>query len=107
VYPVRIRERLMDSAYPAWFMLCASSLLDGRGMSLQGKLWSKNLRQIPAMHYYEPRLKDRSRELKNRSTLAEVLLWNQLKHHKMLGYSFLRQRPVYKYIVDFYCPKLD
>ena len=24
----------------------------------------------------------------------------------MLGYSFLRQRPIYKYIVDFYCPKL-
>ena len=29
MHPVRIRERLMDSAYPAWFMLCASSLLDG------------------------------------------------------------------------------
>jgi hypothetical protein len=24
----------------------------------------------------------------------------------MLGYSFLRQRPIYKYIVDFYCPQL-
>ena len=24
----------------------------------------------------------------------------------MLGYPFLRQRPIYKYIVDFYCPKL-
>jgi very-short-patch-repair endonuclease len=24
----------------------------------------------------------------------------------MLGCSFLRQRPIYKYIVDFYCPKL-
>ena len=29
MFPVRIRERLMDSAYPARFMLCASSLLDG------------------------------------------------------------------------------
>jgi hypothetical protein len=26
---VRLRERLMDLAYPAWFMWCASSLLDG------------------------------------------------------------------------------
>jgi very-short-patch-repair endonuclease len=58
------------------------------------------------MHYYDPKLKQRSRELRNRSTLAEVLLWNQLKHRKMLGYSFLRQRPIYKYIVDFYCPRL-
>ena len=23
-----------------------------------------------------------------------------------MGYSFLRQRPIYKYIVDFYCPRL-
>jgi len=29
MYPVRLRERLMDPAYPAWFMWCASSLLDG------------------------------------------------------------------------------
>ena len=29
MYPVRLRKRLMDLAYPAWFMWCASSLLDG------------------------------------------------------------------------------
>jgi hypothetical protein len=29
MFPVRLRERLMDLAYPAWFMWCASSLLDG------------------------------------------------------------------------------
>jgi very-short-patch-repair endonuclease len=58
------------------------------------------------MFYYDPKLKQRSRELRNRSTLAEVLLWNRLNRSKMLGYSFLRQRPIYKYIVDFYCPKL-
>ena len=41
MFPVRLRERLMDLAYPAWFMWCASSLLDptpavscGRGCSL-------------------------------------------------------------------------
>jgi very-short-patch-repair endonuclease len=58
------------------------------------------------MLHYDPKLKQRSRELRNCSTLSEVLLWNQLKHRKMLGYSFLRQRPVHKYIVDFYCPRL-
>ena len=58
------------------------------------------------MLQYDPKLKKRSRELRNNSTLAEVLLWNQLKGRKMLGCSFLRQRPIYKYIVDFYCPKL-
>ena len=58
------------------------------------------------MLHYDQKLKERSRELRKNSTLAEVLLWNQLKRRKMLGYSFLRQRPIYKYIVDFYCPTL-
>jgi very-short-patch-repair endonuclease len=57
--------------------------------------------------HYDPNLKQRSRELRNRSTLAEVLLWNQLKQRKVLGYSFLRQRPTYEYIVDFRCPNLN
>ena len=30
MFPVRLRKRLMDLAYPAWFMWCASSLLDGK-----------------------------------------------------------------------------
>ena len=30
MFPVRLRKRLMDLAYPAWFMWCASSLLDER-----------------------------------------------------------------------------
>jgi very-short-patch-repair endonuclease len=59
------------------------------------------------MQYYDPKLKSLSRELRNKSTLAEVLLWNQLKSSKMLGYSFQRQKPIYKYIVDFYCPRLE
>jgi len=58
------------------------------------------------MLHYDEKLKECSRELRKNSTLAEVLLWNQLKHRKMLGCSFLRQRPIHKYIVDFYCPKL-
>ena len=64
------------------------------------------LNRAETMFYYDPKLKQRSRELRNSSTLAEVLLWKQLKGSKMLGYSFLRQRPIYKYVVDFYSPKL-
>ena len=36
-------------------------------------------------------------------TLSEVLLWNELKQKKMLGFDFDRQRPINNYIVDFYC----
>jgi very-short-patch-repair endonuclease len=61
---------------------------------------------MKTMLHYDPKLKQRSQKLRNNSTLAEVLLWKQLKGSRMLGYSFLRQRPIYKYIVDFYCPRL-
>lgn len=59
------------------------------------------------MQYYDRKLKSFSRELRNKSTLAEVLLWNQLKSSKMLGYTFHRQKPIFSYIVDFYCPRLE
>jgi len=56
--------------------------------------------------YYNPKLKAKSRELRNNSTLAEVLLWNQLKGRKMRVYQFMRQKPIGNFIVDFFCSKL-
>jgi len=56
--------------------------------------------------YYNPKLKAKARELRNNSTLAEVLLWNQLKGRQMRGYQFMRQKPIGNYIVDFFCSKL-
>jgi very-short-patch-repair endonuclease len=56
--------------------------------------------------YYNPKLKQRSRDLRNNRTLSEVLLWNELKARKMLGCQFIRQKPIGNYIVDFYCSKL-
>ena len=40
-------------------------------------------------------------------TFAEVLLWNELKQKKMLGYDFDRQKPIDNFIVDFYCKDLQ
>ncbi len=57
--------------------------------------------------HYNPKLKILARSLRNRSTLAEVLLWNHLKARKMRGYQFMRQKPIDNYIVDFYCSKLQ
>ncbi|WP_370089767.1 endonuclease domain-containing protein [Ekhidna sp.] len=56
--------------------------------------------------HYNPKLKDLSRQLRNNSTLSEVLLWNELKAKKMYGYQFMRQKPILNYIVDFFCSKL-
>jgi very-short-patch-repair endonuclease len=54
---------------------------------------------------YNNKLKQRSRDLRNESTLAEVLLWKELKNQK-IGFEFLRQKPIDNYIVDFFCKKL-
>ena len=56
--------------------------------------------------YYNPKLKQLARNLRNNSTLSEVLLWNQLKQKQILGYQFYRQKPIGEYIVDFFCAKL-
>ena len=55
---------------------------------------------------YDPKLKEGARQLRNNSTLSEVLLWKELKGKQILGYDFHRQKPIDQYIVDFYCPKL-
>jgi len=56
--------------------------------------------------YYNRYLKNISRKLRSSSTLSEILLWNELKSSKMMGYQFMRQKPIGRYIVDFYCSKL-
>jgi very-short-patch-repair endonuclease len=55
--------------------------------------------------YYNPRLKQLARELRKNSTLAEVLVWMNIKG-KCYGYEFHRQVPIDEYIVDFYCHEL-
>jgi very-short-patch-repair endonuclease len=54
---------------------------------------------------YDPRLRRRARELRNNSTLGEVLLWKQL-NRKKLGVGFHRQVPISHFIVDFYCHEI-
>ena len=55
---------------------------------------------------YNPKLKQLARNLRNNSTLSEVLLWRVLKGKQVRGYDFHRQKPIDNYIVDFYCSEL-
>lgn len=55
---------------------------------------------------YDPALKHLARALRNRSTLSEVLLWQQLSHGQRAGFDFHRQKPIDHYIVDFFSPRL-
>jgi very-short-patch-repair endonuclease len=56
---------------------------------------------------YNPKLKELAKKLRKNMTLGEVLLWDELKQKKMLGYDFDRQRPIDNFIVDFYCKDLQ
>lgn len=53
---------------------------------------------------YNPKLKQRARELRKAGNLSEVLFWNIVKSKKFLGLNFHRQKIIGNYIVDFYCP---
>jgi very-short-patch-repair endonuclease len=55
---------------------------------------------------YERYLKELARKLRQNMTLGEVLLWQRLKRKQIRGYDFDRQRPIDRYIVDFYCKDL-
>ena len=56
---------------------------------------------------YNPKLKEIAKDLRKNMTLSEVLLWNKLRNKQMMGYDFDRQKPIDKYIVDFYCKQLS
>ena len=62
-------------------------------------MWRK---RIP----YNGKLKDYARELRNNSTLSEVLLWKHIRKNA-LGVQFNRQYIIDNYIVDFYAPELN
>jgi very-short-patch-repair endonuclease len=55
---------------------------------------------------YNPRLKHTARTLRKNMTLSEILLWQQIKGKRVLGYDFHRQKPIDEYVIDFYCPRL-
>ena len=58
-------------------------------------------------NHYNKILKPYARKHRNNSTQAEMRLWSKLLRNKqMLGYSFLRQRPIENYIADFFCKEL-
>jgi very-short-patch-repair endonuclease len=55
-------------------------------------------------YHYNKNLKQFSRKLRKNPTKGEAILWYKLLHKRhMKGYSFLRQRSILNYIVDFFC----
>ena len=57
-------------------------------------------------YLYNPFLKNRARDLRKNGTKSEAYLWKFVLSKRLLGYKFLRQRPVLNFIADFMCPEL-
>jgi len=60
---------------------------------------SRNYFTLP----YNPKLKERARELRKAGNLPEVLFWQQVHKGKFKEFDFDRQKIIGNYIVDFYC----
>ena len=56
---------------------------------------------------YNPKLRERAKELRQAGNLCEVLLWEQLHKKKFKQYDFDRQKIIGNYIVDFFCGNCD
>ena len=57
------------------------------------------------MQPYNQKLIINSRTLRSEMTDAERLLWKRIRFKQVRGLLFYRQKPLLKFIVDFYCPK--
>ena len=55
---------------------------------------------------YEHHLVEKAKKLRNNSTYSEKLLWKCLRAKQFYGFDFDRQKPIDKYIVDFFCNEL-
>jgi type I site-specific restriction-modification system R (restriction) subunit/very-short-patch-repair endonuclease len=65
----------------------------GRGISYRGNLEFSGL-------------VEKARELRNRQTPAEAMLWELLRNRQLLNLKFRRQHQIGQYIVDFYCDEI-
>ncbi|MCA9381691.1 DUF559 domain-containing protein [Candidatus Dojkabacteria bacterium] len=54
---------------------------------------------------YSPHLKKKAQELRKNMTWSEIKLWHRL-NNKQFPYRFIRQKPIDKFIVDFFSPDL-
>jgi very-short-patch-repair endonuclease len=56
---------------------------------------------------YNKNLKPHSRQLRKNMTDAERLLWSKIRGKQLKGLQVYRQKPMDRFIVDFYCPKAN
>lgn len=55
---------------------------------------------------YWDKLTRAARINRKKETESEKIIWNILLRKKQLGIKFVRQKPIYRFIADFYCSEL-
>ena len=69
-------------------------LIDEHGRTKNGNLkYLEELRRI-------------ARHNRNNPTKAELIFWDKILKYDKSEYRFLRQKPLNRFILDFYCPRL-
>ena len=61
--------------------------------------------EIPMFYGASPKLFELAKDLRNRLTEPEKILWEKLRLRQLRGYRFKPQHPIGEFIVDFYCHK--
>lgn len=54
---------------------------------------------------YLDKLREIARNNRRNPTQAEFIMWQYLRKNKF-GYKFTRQKPIFRFILDFYCSEL-
>ena len=55
---------------------------------------------------YLDELRRMAKQNRNNPTKAEKIFWNEILQYDKIKYRFLRQKPIDRFILDFYCSKL-
>lgn len=56
---------------------------------------------------YLSQLTQVAKQNRKKPTEAEQKMWNDFLSHDKTGFRFLRQKPIHRFIIDFYCVKLS
>jgi len=56
---------------------------------------------------YRSSLREIARKNRSFETEAEKVMWDVILRDKRMGYKFTRQKPIGRFVVDFYCSKLS
>lgn len=72
----------------------------------EGSIAQKVVRRLDQYRYPPKQIVRYAKAMRKKPTKAEAALWNALRRKQLNGFYFRRQRPVGRFILDFYCEEL-